>query len=283
MVTSSITTHTTSERIAEMAFLDDFVIRALLSGLGVAMVAGPLGCFVVWRRMAYFGDAIAHSSLAGVALGLALSLNVNTGIVITCILFALGIIYLQERRHLATDTLLGILAHASLAIGLVVVSFLDNIRIDLMSFLFGDILAVTRNDLIWVYTGGIAILSVLVWIWRPLFALSVHEDIARSEGIPVFRTKVIFTLLLAMTIAISMKIVGVILIVAMLIIPAAAGRRFAKSPEQMALLASIFGAAAVGGGLFASLQWDTPSGPSIVVTAFVLFVVSLTVPAKAHL
>ena len=257
-----------------MTSLDDFFWFALFGGLGVAMTTGPLGCFVVWRRMAYFGDSLAHSALIGVALGLALSIDTTLGVLIACIAVAVAITLLQDQQRLATDTLLGILAHSSLAIGLVAVSFLDNVRIDLMAYLFGDILAINGTDLVWVYGGGTVALAGLAYIWRPLLALSIHADIAHAEGVPVRATRLAFTLLLAIVIAIAMKIVGVLLIVSMLIIPAATARRFAQSPEQMAVLAAISGAIAVGGGLTASLHWNTPSGPSIVTAAFVLFLLA---------
>jgi zinc transport system permease protein len=259
---------------AAMTSLDDFFWFALFGGLGVAMTTGPLGCFVVWRRMAYFGDSLAHSALIGVALGLALSIDTTFGVLIACIAVAVTITLLQDQQRLATDTLLGILAHSSLAIGLVAVSFLDNVRIDLMAYLFGDILAINGTDLVWVYGGGTVALAGLAYIWRPLLALSIHADIAHAEGVPVRATRLAFTLLLAIVIAIAMKIVGVLLIVSMLIIPAATARRFAQSPEQMAVLAAISGAIAVGGGLTASLHWNTPSGPSIVTAAFVLFLLA---------
>lgn len=259
---------------AAMTSLDDFFWFALFGGLGVAITTGPLGCFVVWRRMAYFGDSLAHSALIGVALGLALSIETTFGVLIACIAAAVAITLLQDQKRLATDTLLGILAHSSLAIGLVAVSFLDNVRIDLMAYLFGDILAINGTDLVWVYGGGTIALAGLAYIWRPLLALSIHADIAHAEGVPVRATRLAFTLLLAIVIAIAMKIVGVLLIVSMLIIPAATARRFAQSPEQMAVLAAISGAIAVGGGLTASLHWNTPSGPSIVTAAFVLFLLA---------
>lgn len=254
-----------------MIHLDDFFWFALLGGVGVGITAGPLGCFVVWRRMAYFGDSLAHSALIGVALGLALSIDTTLGVLISCVAFAIIITLLQDQKRLATDTLLGILAHSSLALGLVAVNFQDNVRIDLMAYLFGDILAINATDLAWVYGGGAVALLGLAYIWRPLLALSVHADIARAEGVPVRAVRLAFTLLLAIVIAIAMKIVGVLLIVSMLIIPAATARRFAKSPEQMAVMAAAVGAVAVIVGLAASLQWNTPSGPSIVSAAFALF------------
>ncbi len=255
--------------------LDDFFWRAVLGGLGVALAAGPLGCFVVWRRMAYFGASIAHSALLGVALGLVLAIDTTLGVALTCIVFAIAIVLLRRRTNLASDTLLGILAHAALAIGLVALAFMEGVRVDLLAYLFGDVLAVSGADLLWIYIGGGLSLAVLFAIWRPLLAIAVHEELARAEGIPVLAVELTFTLLLAVVIAVSLKIVGALLIVSLLIIPAAAARPFVRGPEAMAALASLFGALAVIGGLGASFQWDTPSGPSIVVAAFVIFLASL--------
>ena len=258
---------------------DDFFVRALVGGVGVALVAGPLGCFVVWRRMAYFGDSVAHGALLGIALGIALDIDLNAGIVIACVAFALLFLLLERQRRLATDTLLGILAHGALALGLVALGFVELGRVDLMGYLFGDILAVNRTDLIWIYGGGAAVLAATALLWRPLLAITVNEELARAEGVRVGAVRFAFTLLIALTIAIAMKVVGLILIVSLLIIPAAAARRLARSPEQMALLASAAGAASVVGGLHGSLAWDTPSGPSIVVAALALFALSLCVGA----
>jgi zinc transport system permease protein len=258
-----------------MTFLDDFLWRALLGGLGVALAAGPLGCFVVWRRMSYFGASVAHAALLGVALGLLLSIDLTLGIALTGVGFAIAIVLLQRHTRLASDTLLGILAHAALAAGLVAMSFRQGLRIDLLGYLFGDILAVTPADLLWIWVGGGLSLAVLAAIWRSLLAITVHEELARAEGIPVLVIQLVFALLLAIVIAVSMKIVGVLLIISLLIIPAAAARPFSRTPEQMAVLAALVGAVAVAAGLGASNRWDTPSGPSIVMAAFALFLGSL--------
>ena len=250
---------------------DDFFARALAGGIGIAFATGPLGCFMVWRRMAYFGDSVAHSALLGVLLGIGLGIDLNAGILLMCIALALLLLLLQRQRRVATDTLLVILAHGGLALGLVGITFLQGVHVDLMAYLFGDILAIGRGDLMWIYGGGGAVLVATILIWRPLLAVTVHEELARAEGVRVGLVRIAFTLLIAIAVAIAMKIIGLILIVALLIIPAATARRFARSPEQMAALASVIGAVAVAGGLHGSLAWDTPSGPSIVVAAVALF------------
>ncbi len=255
--------------------LDDFFARALIAGSGVALVAGPLGCFIVWRRLAYFGDTLSHAALLGVAMAFLLEVNITLAVFVVSVFVSLALLLLQRRATLSSDALLGLLAHSALAVGLVALAFMTWVRVDLMGFLFGDILAVTRFDIAVIWLGGACVLSILAMIWRSLFAATVNVELAQAESMRPERSNIIFMLLMAAVIAISMKIVGVLLITALLIIPAAAARRFASGPEQMALLASIIGVIAVFGGLFGSLEWDTPAGPSIVVAALALFVVSV--------
>lgn len=255
--------------------LDDFFTRALVAGVGVALVAAPLGCFIVWRRMAYFGDTIAHSALLGVALGLLLRVDLTLTVFGVAALVALLLLVLERGGTLSSDALLGILSHSALALGLVAIAFLPDVRIDLMAYLFGDILAVSRSDIAAVWLGGLLALGVLLRIWRPLLAETVSPDLARAEGLAPERARLLFMLLIAATIAISMKIVGILLVTALLIVPAAAARRLAATPESMAMVAALIGVAAVIAGLYGSLGFDTPSGPSIVVAALALFLAGL--------
>jgi len=261
--------------------MDEFMMRALAAGFGVALVTGPLGVFVVWRRMAYFGDTLAHASLLGVALGILLGVSLNLSVVVLSTLLALLLLGMQSNRQLSSDTLLGILAHSALSLGLVVMAFQTGVRIDLMSYLFGDILAVTPHDLLWVWGGSVTALAVLALIWRPLLALTVHEELARVEGIRAVPVKMTFMLLIALVIAVSMKIVGVLLITSMMLIPAAVARRVSRTPEQMALFAAFAGTVAVVLGLSGSWYWDTPAGPSIVVSAALLFLLSQAAPQRS--
>ncbi|WP_306031171.1 metal ABC transporter permease [Stappia sp. MMSF_3263] len=256
--------------------LDDFFARALVAGIGVALVAGPLGCFIVWRRLAYFGDTLSHAALLGVALAFLFEVNITLAVFAVSVLVSLALLLLQRRASLSSDALLGLLAHSSLALGLMALAFMSWVRIDLMGFLFGDILAVSTMDILAIYAGGVFVLVVLAAIWTPLFAATVNRELAEAEGLRPDRANLVFMILLATVIAISMKIVGVLLITAMLIIPAATARRLSGGPEQMAVLAAVIGVIAVIGGLFGSLEWDTPSGPSIVVAALALFLLSLS-------
>lgn len=260
--------------------LDDFFSRALVAGIGLALTAGPLGCFIVWRRMAYFGDTMAHSALLGIALAFLLEIDLTVGVFIIAALVSLALIGLQKRGGLSADALLGILSHSALALGLVIIAFMSWVRVDLMSFLFGDILAVSKTDIAFIWAGGAAVLGILAWLWRPMLAATVSDEIALAEGMAPERTRLIFMLLMALVIAIAMKLVGVLLITSLMIIPAATARRLAVTPEQMAVLASIIGALAVTGGLFGSLKFDTPSGPSIVVAALGLFLLTMIFYAR---
>lgn len=255
--------------------LDDFFTRALIAGIGLAVTTGPLGCFIIWRRMAYFGDTMSHSALLGVALALFFNINMIVGVFVVALSISAVLLLLQRKQSLSSDSLLGILSHSTLALGMVMVAFMTWVRVDLMSFLFGDILSVSRMDILLIYGGGAVVLAILAFLWRPLLASTVNEDLARAEGMNPDLSQAVFMILLAVVIAIAMKIVGILLITAMLIIPAATARRFATTPEKMAVIASLVGSLAVTGGLFGSLHYDTPSGPSIVVAAFGIFMLSL--------
>ena len=255
--------------------LDDFFIRALLAGIGVALVTGPLGCFVVWRRLSYFGDTLSHSALLGVTLAYSLEFNIALSVFIISALIALILINLQKRTNLPGDALLGLLAHSSLAVGLVVIGFLSFIRFDIMGLLFGDILAVNVNDIITIWIGGAIILLILKLIWKSLFASTVNYELAEAEGLDPDKAKAIFTILMAAIIAISIKMVGLLLITGMLIIPAAMARNMSNSPKQMILFSVIGGLLSVVIGLFTSLEFNTASGPSIIAASLFLFILSL--------
>ncbi|MCC7016525.1 MAG: metal ABC transporter permease [Rhodospirillales bacterium] len=254
--------------------MDDFLWRALAAGVGVAVLSGPLGSFVVWRRLAYFGDTLAHAALLGIAVGVIAGFDVTIGVVAVCAAVAVLLVFLSEERRFSSDTVLGILSHGTLAIGLLAVAAAEGPRVDLAAYLFGDILAVTMGDLVGVYVLGAAVLAALTALWRPLLAVTVHEEVARVEGVSVRAVGIGFMVLMAATVALAMKVVGILLVTALLIVPAAAARRFARTPEAMAVFAAAAGVASVAGGLWAAFAFDMPAGPAIVVAALVLFAVS---------
>ena len=257
-------------------FNDSFIWYALAAGLALALVVGPLGSVVVWRRMAYFGDTLAHAALLGVALAVAAEQLPMAGVSIIGVLIAVLLFWLEKQRDLSTDTLLGILSHSALALGLIVLSVIQSqgFNINLMSYLFGDLLAVDPSDLVLMYGTVVVILLVFSQILSPLISMSVNEELARVDGVAVEKVRFVFMILLALVIAIALKVVGILLITALLIIPAATARLFSKSPRQMVLMSVLMAIVAVVLGLYSSLNWDFPAGPSIVVSSSLLFFLS---------
>ncbi|MDA9713547.1 metal ABC transporter permease [Alphaproteobacteria bacterium] len=258
---------------------DDFIIRAFAAGIGLALITGPLGCFIIWRRLSYFGDTIAHSALLGVVIAYAMNFNLIIAVFAVSCFIALSLLFLQKRTSLPDDALLGLLAHSVLAIGLVLLGILSFIRIDLMGLLFGDILSVNITDVLFVWIGGSIVLIVLILIWRPLFAATVNLELAKAEGLNADLANAIFTILIASVIAISIKIVGILLITGLLIIPAATSRNLSSTPIQMAIISSVIGLVSVVLGLQTSMIWNSPTGPTILTIALGVFILTL-IPLK---
>lgn len=250
--------------------LDDFAVRAALAGVGVALAAAPLGCFVVWRRMAYFGDATSHAALLGVALALVADVPIFAGVLVVALVMALLVSTISQSR-VSTDTLLGVLAHGALALGLIAVAILPGRPVDLEAYLFGDILVVDRTELILIWGGAAVVGGLLIWRWQALLTATLNPDLAYASGGNPKREQLILTLALAIVVAAAIKVVGALLIAAMLIIPAAAARPFARAPEVMAVWAALIGIASALGGLQLSFSFDTPTGPSIVALAAIIF------------
>ena len=251
--------------------VDDFFWRALLGGVGVVLMAGPLGSFMVWNRLSYLGDTLSHAALLGVALGFLLGVDLTLGVLMTSLTIALLLFMLQRRRELASDAILGTLSHASLALGVLIISLMSGLNVDLMGYLFGDLLAVSMEDLYWIYGGAIVVSATLLVIWRPLLAMTVDEELAEAEGVSVIPVQLLFMVLIALVVALAMKMIGMLLVTALLIIPATAARHFSRTPEQMAAGAVLIGWLSVVGGLNLSMQWDVPTGPAVVTTAVLLF------------
>ena len=253
----------------------ELLLPSLLAGLSLTCLTGPLGTFVVWRRMSYFGDTLSHAALLGVAFGFLLNINLFYAIILVTLILAIGLLWLESQKQLPVDTLLGILAHSALSLGLVVISLMNNIRIDLMGYLFGDLLSITMFDVYQIIIYVVIIGLLLVWRWNHFLFITVSEELAFSHGINVPITKFILTILLALTIGIAMKFVGALIITALLIIPAATAKYYAKNPESMAIIAILIGMCSIIGGILFSLVYDTPTGPSVVLSNTCLFFISL--------
>lgn len=255
----------------------DFTTRAIMAGIGIAILAGPLGSLMIWRRMSYFGDTLAHSTLLGISLALLMHINIYIGLVSMTLIIAGLLATLSKNKWLASDAILGILSHTTLAIGLVAATAIQGVRVDLLSYLYGDILAVDWYDLSYIAIVLLLVITILWKLWRWLLATTIHNDLAQVEGVPVNVANWAFIILLALVFAVAIKLVGVLLITALLIIPASAARRFSSTPEMMVVLASVIGCLAVAFGFVASLYWDWPTGPAIVVSAAGIFALTLCV------
>ncbi|AWK14896.1 zinc ABC transporter permease subunit ZnuB [Candidatus Fukatsuia symbiotica] len=258
----------------------ELLLPGWLAGILLAAAAGPLGSFVVWRRMSYFGDTLAHASLLGVAFGLLLNINLFYTVIAITLVLALVLVWLERKPQLAIDTLLGILAHSALSLGLVVVSLMSNVRVDLMAYLFGDLLSVTFGDIWLIASGVIVVLVLLCWQWPALLSMTISPELAHVDGVNLQRTKMLLMLITALTIGLSMKFVGALIITSLLLIPTAAARRFARTPEQMAGIAVLIGMLSVSGGLAFSAYYDTPAGPSVVLCATMIFMLTLSQKAR---
>lgn len=261
---------------------DDFMVRAFLAGLGFALAAGPMGCVVVWRRMAFFGDTLAHASLCGIAFGALGGVDPFIAILAVSLLIALLLARAKSNPFFSSDTLLAIGSHGSLAIGILCISLIKGVRPDLNAYLFGDILSVTSDELWTIWGGGVLILATLCGLWRILLCMTIAEDLAAVEGMPVNRVYLIYMILLALFVALSIKMVGVLLITALLILPASVSQTFSKSPEQMGVFSSLVGGVMVVSGLAISNQFDVPAAPSIVLVGLSLFILTYCFRAKRH-
>ena len=261
--------------------LDDFFTRALIAGLATALLTGPIGCFIIWRRMSFFGDTLSHSALLGVGLGLLLSLYQTLSVFLVALGISACLQWLRHKSTLSADTSLGILSHGALALGLLMLSLLPPSQIDISSVFFGDILATSQADVILMLGGLVAGLIIMRLIWHPLLVATINQDIAKAEGVKGQIAEVTFIAMLTMVIAFSFKIVGALLISALLVIPAATARQLSSSPEATAIMASLLGCIAVAGGLVASLTIDLPSGPAIVVISLILFVLSFVMRGRS--
>lgn len=257
----------------EKKITDPFIIRGILAGIAVALISGLVGCFVVWRRMSYYGESIAHSSLLGVGLGILMGIGINLGVIFTCLLFGILFLWLQQSKVLSSDTLLGVLAHLALSVGVIVIS-MNRVKIDIHSFLFGDILTVTQNDLWGMYLAVLVVVIIICLNWSSLLLVTIDEDLAKAEGVNPLFINLLLTSILTIVVAVSIQIIGLLLITSMLIIPAAASRRLVNSPETMAVVATVIGILSVIIGIFLSIEIDAPSGPSIVVVSAILFFLS---------
>lgn len=253
----------------------EIIFPAWLTGILLSFITAPLGAFVVWRKMAYFGDTLSHSALLGVALGIFFEINPYVAILILTLILAIAMVWLENNTQFSVDTLLGIIAHSCLSLGFVTVGLLQNVRVDLMGYLFGDLLAVNLTDVGYIAIGVLIVVAALIYYWKALISTTVSPELAQVEGINVKKMRFILMILTALTIALSMKFVGALIITSLLIIPAATARRFARTPEMMVGIAIVVSIIAVNFGLVLSALYNTAAGPSVVIASAALFLLSL--------
>jgi len=253
--------------------IDDFLWRAALGASLLAAACGPIGCFVLWRRLAYVGESVAHIGLLGAALGLLIGVNVLIGTAVLAIVAALVMARATDRT-IPAGTFVGIIGHVGLALGFVVLATMETVRTDLLGYLFGDVLALTTADLFAIAGVSLAVLAGTALMWQPLLRTAAGGQIAAAEGRNNRFAQTAFLVLIAILVAFGLKVVGALLIVALLIIPPAAARPFAKTPEAMAVLAAIAGALAAPIGLAAAWLADAPAGPCMVLAAAAIFAAS---------
>ena len=261
--------------------MDDFIYRALIASIGVSIIAGSLGCFVIWKRLSYFSDSISHSALLGVALGLATGLGINFGLVIVGGLFATLIVFLQQKDFWSSDAVLGIFSHISLSLGIVVLGFIGDQNIDYFSYLFGDILSITSKDIYWIFSVMAVVIFVLFINWKKLLLLTLNEELAKAEGVNKIFYELLFMFLIALAVSVSVQIVGVLLITSLLIIPPAIARVFSNSPISMIFSSMIISIISVLLGLYSSIAFDLATGPAIVITLGFFFLIAQFLPSRS--
>lgn len=260
--------------------MEDFIFRAILAAVGISIITGSLGCFVIWKRMSYFSESISHSALLGVSLGLASGLGLHFGLIIVGVVFALLIVVLQQRQFLSNDAILGIFSHISLSLGVVILALVGGVNTDYFSLLFGDILSITNQDLIWIYAILALVGTLLTTFWQRLLLLTLSEDLGVASGLNKVMYQLLFMLMIALTVSVSVQIVGVLLITSLLIIPPAIARVFSNTPVQMTLLSIVISIIAVIIGLSGSTHYDIATGPTIVIALGALFILSQIYPNK---
>ncbi len=263
-----------------MEFLDffqySFLVRALIAGSLIAVLAGVLGVFLVLRKLSLIGDGLAHVSFGGVALGLLFGVYPFYVSLPLTLLASFFIFKLSQRARIYGDAAIGIVSAVGVAGGVVVASLAKGFNVDLFSYLFGSLLAVKSSEIYFLVLLVLLTLAFLVYYYRPLFALAFDEVSARAMGVKVAWLNSVLLVLSALTVAVAVKAVGVMLVSALLILPAAAALQGAKNFRWALASAALFALAAVWLGLLAALNFNLPAGASIVLAGFFLFLGAYT-------
>ncbi len=255
--------------------LDDFLLRSIIAGLMMVSIAAPIGCLMVWQRLAFLSDTLGHAAVLGVGLGLLLQLPPMVGVLGVVLLIVISLSQVVNFNNALSETTLAIISNTGLAAGLIIIGLLPENTVSVEAILFGDLLSVTLTDLGMILVTTLVLVFLLKQHWRSFVAVSVSREIAQAEGIQVRKVQLLMYLMIALLVAVMMKVMGVLLIAAMLVIPTSAARMLSNSPERMVIFSAFYGIAALTGGLFSSFQFDWQTGPSIVLSATSLLLVTL--------
>ena len=258
-------------------WLDEYLWRSIAAGLIMVSIAAPMGCLMVWQRLAFLSDTLGHAAVLGVGVGLMLQLVPIVGVLAVALLIVFSLSRVSNFNTALSETTLAIISHTGLAGGIILVGLLPARSVNLEAILFGDLLATSRTDLLELLATTLVLAVLLVRHWREFVALSVSREIAQAEGIAVRRVQFLMYAMIALLVAVMMKVMGVLLIAAMLVIPTSSARLFSSSPEQMVAISALYGLGALGGGIASSYHFDWQTGPAIVVSATALLLVSLAV------
>lgn len=258
-----------------MNFFFQFVFIPWACALLSAITAAPLGSIIAWRRLIYFGEALAHSAWLGIALALYFHLPIYLGIWAITALLILLLYLIKRSSHADGNNILGTLSHFMLALGVIALSKMENIRTDLFSYLFGDILNTNSADLALISIVCLFTLAIMYSLWQPLILLTINEDIARTEKPHIHRYEGIFLLLLGLFAGIMIQLLGLLLVMAFLIIPIQTTNRFAHTPEQCILWAAMISAITATLGIIIAYLWDFPVAPSIVSISGICYFLAL--------
>ncbi|MBW8308432.1 MAG: metal ABC transporter permease [Candidatus Paracaedibacteraceae bacterium] len=251
----------------------EFVQRALLAGMGLAIPMGILGCFMLWRRMSFFSDAMGHAAILGVIGGLILHIHPQMAVAAIALLAAFILSRYRDSSRLPLDTWLGAVSYGGLSLGLCLMALYPSVRVNPEAILFGEILSVTWTDVLWVLAVAIGT-PLLFWkIWRPVVLITMDEDWAATNNTPVYSIQMIFLTTIALVTAVGLKITGALLLPALMIFPAATASYFARSPETMVITSSLVAIVSFMSGALVSFWFDLPTGPAIVVISLLLMVI----------
>ena len=266
-------------------WLDDFLVRSVIAGLIMVVIAAPMGCLMVWQRLAFLSDTLGHAAVMGVGLGLLLEVTPVFGVLAVALLIVFSLNRVNSFNSALSETTLAIISHTGLAGGIILVGLLPAQSVNLEAILFGDLLATTSADLTRLLITTVVLLLLLLHHWRSFVAVSVSREIAQAEGIEVRKVQFLMYIMIALLVAVMMKVMGVLLIAAMLVIPTTSARLFSRSPEQMVAVSALYGLGALVGGISSSFQFDWQTGPAIVVSATMLLLVTLAITRifKSHL